>query len=197
MANSKQIKSIKKAKVSKGFKRYRTAYILFSIEKRRQVKVHCCCCCFSCFEIQAFIIEIKIFLQLDNPGLSPKEILSELVRKHTLAIVTYGKKQFQLEKLKKAGIDTSIFSRIVVSESKDKKPHYQALLKELDIPASEVLVCGDRIHRDLSPAKELGFKTVHLRWGRGLGEIAQEGTVDFSIAHLSKLKVIVNHFENT
>ncbi len=126
-----------------------------------------------------------------------KEILTELVRKHTLAIVTYGKKQFQLEKLKKAGVDTSVFSRIIVSESKDKMPHYQALLSELDVPASEVLVCGDRIHRDLSPAKELGFKTVHLKWGRGLGEEAVDSAVDFSIANLSEIKVIVNQFENT
>ncbi|CAF0768593.1 unnamed protein product [Rotaria sp. Silwood1] len=53
MAKSNTMKSNKKSKDPKAPKRYRSAYILFSIEKRNQVKN-------------------------ENPGLSPKEILSEL-----------------------------------------------------------------------------------------------------------------------
>lgn len=124
------------------------------------------------------------------------ELISELSRKHTLTIVSYGKKDFQYEKMKKAGIDTSIFSRIVISKNKDKKPYYQALLKELDFSPLDVLVCGDRIHRDLSPAKHLGFKTVHIKWGRGLGEVKKSKDVDFSIAHIEELKGIISQFES-
>lgn len=125
------------------------------------------------------------------------EVITELSRKHTLAIVSYGKKEFQYEKLKKAGIDTSIFSRIVISKSKDKKPHYQALLKELDFSPLDVIVCGDRIRRDLSPAKELGFKTVHIKWGRGLAEAKRNRDVDFSIANIGELKSIISQYEST
>jgi len=53
MANKKSSTSTTKAKDSKAPKRRRSAYILFTIDKRPQVK-------------------------LDNPGLLPKEILSEL-----------------------------------------------------------------------------------------------------------------------
>ncbi len=125
------------------------------------------------------------------------EVISELTRKHTLAIVSYGKKEFQYEKMKKAGIDTSVFSRIVISNNKDKKPYYQALLKELDFSPLDVLVCGDRIQRDLSPAKELGFKTVHVKWGRGLAEAKRSRDVDFTIAQLDELRTIITQFEST
>ncbi|CAF0957020.1 unnamed protein product [Rotaria sordida] len=53
MTKSKTIKSNKKSKDPKAPKRYRSAYILFSIDKRYQIKN-------------------------ENPELSPKEILSEL-----------------------------------------------------------------------------------------------------------------------
>ena len=59
------------------------------------------------------------------------EVLEELSFSHQLAIVTVGKTLQQMEKLKKAGIDSGIFSKIIVSEPGDKKPHYQALADEL------------------------------------------------------------------
>lgn len=119
-----------------------------------------------------------------------KEILHLLGKTHTLALVTGGHPPFQLEKLEKAGIDRSIFSNIAIPEDSVKKPFYQRLLKEFSVPATEVLVCGDRIAMDLVPAFELGFTTVHMRWGRGC-LVETEKWIHHAISDLSELKRIV------
>lgn len=125
------------------------------------------------------------------------DILSELSSDHQLALVSMGKPEQQLLKLKNAGIDSTIFSKILISEDRDKKPHYKTILDELGFTPSQTLVCGDRVKRDLSPAKELGCITVHMQWGRGLSSllsalphyIAQD--VDYAIKKLSQIKDIL------
>ncbi len=92
------------------------------------------------------------------------EVLLDLKGTHELALVSMGKMEQQLIKMKKAGIDSTIFSKIVISEERDKKPHYKKIVEELGYAPSDTLVCGDRISLDLVPAKELGCKTVHMRW---------------------------------
>ena len=49
---------------------------------------------------------------------------------HRLAIVTGGRKAYQLEKLEKAGLEPSIFCKINVAEDCQKKPSYEALAEE-------------------------------------------------------------------
>lgn len=117
-----------------------------------------------------------------------KEILEELGRKHDLALVTAGYPPFQKEKLKKAGIEPSLFSNILIPEDCIKRPAYEALCKQfLNRP---VIVCGDRVSMDLVPARELGFTTVHMRWGRGLLN-QTEPWIDYSISDLRELRDIV------
>lgn len=119
-----------------------------------------------------------------------KEILNILSKKHTLALVTGGDPPFQMEKLKKAGIDQAFFSKIAIPEDSVKKPFYERLLKEFSLAPKEVLVCGDRISMDLLPAYELGIRTVHMRWGRGqLKET--EKWVEHAIFDLSELKRMI------
>lgn len=120
------------------------------------------------------------------------ETLSDLSQQHQLALVTIGKPSLQMDKLKKAGIDSRIFSKIAVIEQRDKKPHYQTIIDELGYTPKEVIVCGDRIQTDLIPARELGFKTVQMQWGRGLNYTGHKGDVDYSISELKELKNIVN-----
>lgn len=119
------------------------------------------------------------------------EVLAELSGLHQLALVTIGVQHQQFDKMKNAGIDSSIFSKIIISEQRDKKPHYQTIVNELGLSPSDVLVCGDRIALDLKPGRELGFTTVHMRWGRGRQPRGSESEVDFSISQLSELKEII------
>jgi FMN phosphatase YigB (HAD superfamily) len=120
------------------------------------------------------------------------EMLAELGGQHQLALVTIGNPTLQMDKMKKAGIDSRIFSKIIVTEEKNKKLYYQMIMDELGYSPSEVLVCGDRVPLDLVPARELGLKTVKIQWGRGLNSAGYKGEVDYCISELKELKSIVN-----
>jgi putative hydrolase of the HAD superfamily len=120
------------------------------------------------------------------------QLLCSLGQHHKLALVTIGKHSQQMEKLKKAGIDSRVFSKIAITEEKNKKPQYQIIVDELGHSPAEVLVCGDRISLDLIPARELGFKTVQVQWGRGLNPGKCRRDVDYSISKISELKDIVD-----
>jgi putative hydrolase of the HAD superfamily len=120
------------------------------------------------------------------------DLLIDLSQQHQLALVTVGNPAQQMEKLKKAGIDSTIFSKISVTEDRNKKPHYQTIVDELGYSPAGVLVCGDRIYTDLIPARELGFKTVQMQWGRGLNAAGNKGDVDYRISEIRHLKDIVN-----
>ncbi len=120
------------------------------------------------------------------------ELLSHLAEHHQLALVTVGNPSQQMNKLEKAGIDSGIFSKIAVCEDRNKKPHYQMIMDELGYLPTEVIVCGDRVVLDLMPARELGLKTVQMRWGRGLNAIGFKGEVDYCISELKELKGIVS-----
>lgn len=119
-----------------------------------------------------------------------KETIEFYRNRYPLAIVTGGHPPFQLDKLKKAGIDSSFFSMIGIPEDSIKKPYYQALQEKFCLPSQEIWVCGDRIEMDLKPAFELGFRTVHMRWGRG-SLMPTEKWIHHSINDLSELKEII------
>lgn len=61
------------------------------------------------------------------------------------------------------------------------------VLSDLKIDPREALVCGDRVSMDLSPAKELGMFTVHLRNGRGQFHDSPKAHVDLAIDDLTQL----------
>ncbi len=119
------------------------------------------------------------------------EVLSILSYDHKMAIVSVGKMELQMWKLKKAGIDSSLFCKILVLEERNKKKSYEALIQELNLVPSDVIVCGDRIPIDLLPAKQLGCKTIHMKKGRGLHSIGGEREVDFTITGLSQISKVL------
>lgn len=125
-----------------------------------------------------------------TPAEGAIELLEYLVKEHTLALVTIGYAQVQHEKMKKAGIQPHFFSKIIVGDGTNKRPYYEEILKEFN--AKTGLVCGDRVHLDLKPAKELGLCTVHIRAGRGLQQVQCASDIDFAIGTLAELKEIIN-----
>lgn len=132
------------------------------------------------------------------------EMLKDVGSRHRMAIVTVGVPSLQFSKLKKAGIDPSLFCKISVIEEKNKKPIYRSLMDQEQLPSQEVVVCGDRPALDLVPAKELLCHTVHLERGRGRNRQGPEfssGVIDYAIedwlgftAHLDRLeKLSIGH----
>ncbi len=123
-------------------------------------------------------------------------VLEKLKETYELALVSIGKREQQLLKMKNAGLDSTIFSKIMISENEDKKSSYIQVLDELGIEPTRVFVCGDRVKRDLTPAKELGCTTIQMLWGRGLvtgGPVTASNAsdVDFKIHRLNQIEEIV------
>lgn len=124
------------------------------------------------------------------------ETLLELRLNNLLALVSVGKVEQQLFKLEKAGIDSSFFYKIFISEEQNKKKYYQQLIEELKLSPNEVIVCGDRIATDLVPAKELGCVTVHMKWGRGSRNQEREEKVDFTITSPMEILDVFRKIKN-
>jgi FMN phosphatase YigB (HAD superfamily) len=125
-------------------------------------------------------------------GMTPhaKDILTFFKPKYFLALVTCGYPPFQREKMEKAGLDCSVFSKIAIPEDHGKKPIYEGLIREFSKDLKKVWVCGDRVEMDLAPAHELGVGTIHMRWGRGkIG--AKVDWIHHSISSLLELKGII------
>lgn len=123
-------------------------------------------------------------------------LLNDLRKKYDLAIVSVGDSQQQRFKMKKAGIDTSIFYKIFLVEEGSKKKYYQLLKDELQLSPEDIVVCGDRVEGDLIPAKELGCVTVHMKWGRGRQGDGQASEIDFTITKLSQMQQILEKMNN-
>ncbi|MDX8431382.1 MAG: HAD family hydrolase [Candidatus Algichlamydia australiensis] len=137
---------------------------------------------------------------LKNPSLHQiktldgvREVLRTLSLEHELALVTIGEESFQREKIKQAGIDLHLFSDVVVC--KDKYLVYGKLIQKYSCNPSQVVVIGDRIDRDLTPAKLLGCKTIHIKWGRGVNFSDRRGHVDFAVSNLKQILDILPNIE--
>lgn len=137
------------------------------------------------------------FSNLQVPCLpATKETLKKLKEQgHTLAIVSHGVPEQQMQKIIVAGIDQSLFTTIYITEKLDKELYYQKLLQENNFSKDQTVVIGDSIERDLLPAKELGIHTIHIRQGRGKNMVyTQETMPSFSISSLKELFAILNTF---
>lgn len=115
------------------------------------------------------------------------QVLAELKKNHFLAIVTMGDPAFQMEKIKKSGLEPTLFCNIDVAQMETKKPHYKSLMEKLQLLPDQVIVVGDRIGNDLTPAKELGATTIHLTKGRGRYSRGPKEDVDFTISEIEEL----------
>ena len=123
------------------------------------------------------------------------DLLEELKEFHILSLVTIGDESVQLEKLRKAGIDSSIFSIISVLRQDCKGDSYRSIVEGYKVRPTSVVACGDRVNTDLRPAKELGFSTIHIRWGRGKERQQHSPFVDFEVTELLEIKSIIKELE--
>jgi FMN phosphatase YigB (HAD superfamily) len=141
------------------------------------------------------VYESPVFEETIHPVEDAVEVLSDLSKSHPLVLVTKGKETIQREKMKRAGISTEFFTRLYFCEEGEKKKIYQKVSEEMGISPLNALVCGDRISLDLTPAKMLGYKTVQIKWGRGLGNTGFKNHVDYTILHLKELKNLLETFK--
>ncbi|MBT7332436.1 HAD family hydrolase [Candidatus Woesearchaeota archaeon] len=119
------------------------------------------------------------------------EVLQILHKNHTLSIVTHGEEETQNDKITRSKIDTSLFKKIIITPKYDKLNSYKQILEELHFSPENSVVIGDKYKTDLIPAKTLGMKTVHMKWGKGKIIIPEENEVDYIISDLHVIPKIV------
>ncbi len=123
-----------------------------------------------------------------------KQLIDELKGEHKLGIVSAGRYEQQVEKLERAGIDLGCFAFIEVCEDHDKASIYEKIILKSKDPRN-ILVVGDRIQSDLSPAKKLNMRTAHLRFGRGLNNTGLKCDVDVTIDAISEVKKLAYEYQ--
>ncbi len=126
-----------------------------------------------------------------NPLPGAIELLDSLKNNFSLSVVTHGMHEYQMVKMKKAGIDSNRFSKIHITPTGEKKPLYAALIKEHHLRPDQVIVCGDKIVGDLLPAKELGFWTIHVRTVKK--QKHNGWPCDYSVQALSEIEQIAKN----
>jgi len=117
-------------------------------------------------------------------------VLTQLKDKNQLFLITCGVKDQQFKKMIKAGIKPEWFKEIIVTRNFEDK-NYLSWLKKNNFPPNKVLVCSDNFKSDLFLAKQLGMKTLQVKWGRGKINSAPLSEVDFSINYLTEIIPIV------
>lgn len=139
--------------------------------------------------------ENPVFNDPIHPVEDAIEVLQELSASHPLVLVTKGKERIQREKMERAGISTQFFTKLYFCTDGDKKKVYKKVSEQMGISPLNAVVCGDRISLDLTPAKELGYKTVQFKWGRGLGNTGFKKDVDYTILSLKELQTLLETFK--
>ncbi|ADG13470.1 HAD superfamily (subfamily IA) hydrolase, TIGR02253 [Methanocaldococcus infernus ME] len=108
-----------------------------------------------------------------------------------LGVLTDGLTIKQWEKLIRLGIHT-FFDEVITSEEFGLgKPHLEFFkygLKRFGLKGEEVIYVGDRIDRDIEPAKKVGMITVRILRGKYKD---MEGKADYTIKDLWELIEIV------
>jgi len=116
------------------------------------------------------------------------EMLKALKSEVRLACVTSGMTSNQELKLNKSGLK-ELFEEIIIVETGDKVHAYRTVFE--NSKKSCVLVVGDRIQKDLVPAKSLGFYTALVQQGRGLFQKINHQYVDFVIQDVLEVENLI------
>jgi len=155
------------------------------------------------FEHKILAAAINNYLKIKTGFVKPypgvEHVLEKLRKKDLiLVIATDAPKTKAYQRLLMMGIEP-YFKFVVGFEDTNSKKltglplllALELLRKEIpDIATSEILMVGDSISRDLSPAGKLGFKTAHAKYGQRENET---GTVDYELASLQDLIKLVDN----
>ena len=123
-----------------------------------------------------------------------KEIVEELKKKYTLAIITNGTKIAQKKKLKNSGFD-KLFDHIYISENigieKPNKGFFDYVEKDLGVEETKkVLVIGDSLNSDILGGINMGADTC---WYNPKGAANTRGIVPtYEIKSLNEIYKIVD-----
>ncbi|AEM71474.1 Haloacid dehalogenase domain protein hydrolase [Allomuricauda ruestringensis DSM 13258] len=124
-----------------------------------------------------------------------EEVLSKLMGKYRLIVLTKGDLLDQERKLEKSGL-TKYFHHVEVLSDK-KESNYKNLLEHLNIDVSEFLMIGNSLKSDILPILNIGAQAVHVpfhtTWAH---EMVSEDELVNNHLKLSGLKEILKYLNN-
>ena len=125
------------------------------------------------------------------PGV--KELIPELSKKYTLAVVSLAKSDTPEERRKiieKSGIAGHFQTILVGGEDKDEM--YERVLLELNISPHKVIVVDDRTVKGVAWGNRKGAQTIWFKNGKFSEELPDEQTGEptYTVSTISELKKI-------
>ena len=134
-----------------------------------------------------------IYMQETNPNIElfsdTIPLMKDLRAKNIEAVIlTNGPTDGQRAKFKTLGLSQYI-QRIYIGEeigcSKPNRKAFEYVLRDLDVPASDVLMVGDSIENDINGAEQIGIKAVLI--DRGNKHSGYKGTKIGTLSEVIKL----------
>ena len=120
--------------------------------------------------------------------------LIKLSKRYKLAIISDAPRIRAWLRLVAMNIDAFFDVVITAADVRKQKTYsapFKAALRQLKIKPEEALMVGDRIERDIKPAKALGIKTCYARYGAKYGKFKPvrrgQSRADFEINDISEL----------
>jgi putative hydrolase of the HAD superfamily len=117
----------------------------------------------------------------------PKTLLSLRERGYKLCVASEGRALKQWDKLIRLGLH-NIFHEVFVTPKKTEQ-FYASIPEKLNLKPQEIMMVGDRLDKDIFPAKSIGIVTVLISRNHG-GEGA-----DYSIKNFAELLKIIERLE--
>lgn len=125
-----------------------------------------------------------------------EEVLSQLVDKYRLIVLTKGDLLDQERKLEKSGL-SKYFHHVEVLSDK-KETNYSNLLEHLNIDVKEFLMIGNSLKSDVLPILNIGAKAVHVpfhtTWAHEM--VSEEDEMVNNHLKLNSLKDILKYLDN-
>lgn len=106
----------------------------------------------------------EILLEKIEPNTQRIKQIQLLQQKYPLAILTNGKIEEQVSKIKRAKFE-GLLPVYISEEIGFEKPDFKAfefVLKDLNVAAHTTIMVGDSLENDIRPAKQLGMTTVYI-----------------------------------
>ncbi|NDV44870.1 HAD family hydrolase [Flagellimonas sediminis] len=125
-----------------------------------------------------------------------EEVLSQLVDKYRLIVLTKGDLLDQERKLEKSGLSKYFHHVEVLSDKKES--NYSNLLEHLKIDVKEFLMIGNSLKSDVLPILNIGAKAVHVpfhtTWAHEM--VSEEDELVNNHLKLNSLKDILKYLDN-
>ncbi len=124
-----------------------------------------------------------------------EEVLSKLMGRYRLIVLTKGDLLDQERKLERSGLSQYFHHVEVLSDKKEN--NYKNLLEHLKIDVNEFLMIGNSLKSDVLPILNIGAKAVHVpfhtTWAH---EMVSEDEMENNHLKLNGLKDILKYLDN-